>query len=473
MRARLFVLAALATLVVGGCALGPAIVTPDDRLPAAFEATSPEAEAIDLGRWWRAYDDPELSGLVETALARAPDARIAEARLREALAIRQGALSGFAPQGGIAASAVHSDTTLISGAQTLSLGPGIAPITLTTTGAANTDQAGFAVSWEIDLFGRARAARKAANADLLAARFEYAAARASLAANVADLLFQVRGFGAAAATARETVAVERRLLEVARDRAGAGVDREADLAAVEAEVESAEARVEGLEDQAAAARRGLLVLLGRAIDPLASLQTTRALARPPAPPRAAPGELLGRRPDVREAAARLVAASGRLDLDERALLPRFTLLPGVGATSAPGFEGQTATSFWSIGLGLAQPVLDLPRLRSVIRAQGARADQAALIYQKTVQTAYGEAEVALAGLEADEAQAERLARAEVQARRALGAARDRYAAGIEELSAVLVFERTWREADGAEVDARLRALRRSVQVYKALGGGGG
>ena len=471
MRARHVVLVALAPLALSGCALGPAIVTPNDRLPAAFEAASGEAQGIDLGRWWRAYDDPELSGLVETALAQAPDARIAEARLREALAVRQGALAGFGPQGGITASAVRTDTTLLTGVTTLSLGPGTTPITVSSTGASNTYQAGLDVSWEIDLFGRARATRKTANGDLAAARFEYAAARASLAANVADLLFQVRGFGAAAATARETAAVERQLLAVARDRAGAGVDRQADLAAVEAEVETAEARVEGFDDQAVAARRGLLVLSGRGAAPLAALQSTTALVPPPPAPRTAPGVLLALRPDVREAAARLVAASGRLDLDERALFPRFTLLPGLGATSGPGLVGQTATSLWSIGVGFAQPVLDLPRLRTEIRAQGARADQAALIYEKTVQTAYGEAETALAGLKTDEARAARLARAQAEAHRALDAARDRYTAGIEELSAVLVFERTWRDADAALVDARLQALRRSVQVYKALGGG--
>ena len=174
---------------------------------------------------------------------------------------------------------------------------------------------------------------------------------------------------------------------------------------------------------------------------------------------------------MREAAARLVAASGRLDLDERALFPRFTLLPGLGATSGPGLVGQTATSLWSIGVGFAQPVLDLPRLRTEIRAQGARADQAALIYEKTVQTAYGEAENALVTLAASERSAAVLEAGEARAHRASDAARKLYGMGLDDITAALSAEQAWRTTRSALTSARVQALRQSVTTYKALGGG--
>ena len=104
-----------------------------------------------------------------------------------------------------------------------------------------------------------------------------------------------------------------------------------------------------------------------------------------------PGALLADRPDVREAAEKLKSTAGTLKLDELALFPKFTLQPGVGLSSNIQFGSPLTTDFWSIGAGLAQPVLDLPRLKAEIRAQGARADQAAIAYEKAVQTAYGEA----------------------------------------------------------------------------------
>ena len=142
---------------------------------------------------------------------------------------------------------------------------------------------------------------------------------------------------------------------------------------------------------------------------------------------------------------------------------------GLSSSNSIGFP--ITSDFWSIGLGLAQPVLDLPRLKTVIRAQGARADQAAIAYQKTVQTAYGEADNALVGLASDKTHIRLLTAGEAKGRSAYDAALRRYSLGIDDLTSALSAERTWRSARTALTAAQVQALRRSVQAYKALGGG--
>ena len=470
-RVAAFLPATGALLALAGCT-GPEIARPDLTLPAAFEApVTDTASEIDLARWWLAYDDPVLTRLVEQALAAAPDAKLARARLAEATAVRKGALSAYAPQGGLQASAVRADTRLVSGVDTLSLGGGIAPISVVSTGLADTDQAEFAVSWEVDLFGRGRATRRKADADLAAARFEEAASRASLAAAVADLLFQTRGLQLLTANAHARTSLERQRLDLLADRVASGIDRRADVDALTAEVEAAAAGEVALEADLSATRRSLLVLIGRGVTPSPTLSDLGPLASPPPLPRTTPGLLLARRPDVREAAERLAAASQQLKLDELALFPSFTLLPGEGLNSGPGLRGPTATSFWSLGLAAAEPVLDLPRLKTVIRARGAQADQAAYAYEKAVQTAYGEAENALTELASDARRVALFAHRERQAGRNLDAARDRKFAGIEGGSATLEAELKWRAAQADFTEARVQGLRRSVQTFKALGGG--
>jgi outer membrane protein TolC len=180
---------------------------------------------------------------------------------------------------------------------------------------------------------------------------------------------------------------------------------------------------------------------------------------------------LARRPDVREAAQELISASGELKLDELALFPKFTLQPGASLSLQNLLGASLATYAWSLGAGVAQPVLDIPRLETVIHAQGARADQAAIAYEKAVQTAYGESENALVELSSDEARIKVLTTGEAQARFAFDAARKLYAAGIDDLSTTLTAERTWRTARTALTGAQVQALRRSVQAFKALGGG--
>jgi outer membrane protein TolC len=184
-----------------------------------------------------------------------------------------------------------------------------------------------------------------------------------------------------------------------------------------------------------------------------------------------PSELLARRPDVREAAQKIRSATGQLKLDELALFPKFTLTPGVGLTSAPLFGASLTSDVWSIGMGFVQPILDMPRLKTVIRARGAQADQAVIAYEKAVQTAYGESENALVQLSADEQRVRILTTGETQARFAYDAARKRYAYGIDDLTSTLSAERTWRTTRTALTAAEVQALRRSVTAFKALGGG--
>ncbi len=120
---------------------------------------------------------------------------------------------------------------------------------------------------------------------------------------------------------------------------------------------------------------------------------------------------------------------------------------------------------------MSQPILDIPRLKAEIRAQGARADQAVIAYEKAVQTAYGESDNALVQLGSDEARVRLLTDAEAQGRIAYDSAQRRFTAGVDDLTTVLGAERTWRTARRALTGAQVQALRRSVQAFKALGGG--
>jgi NodT family efflux transporter outer membrane factor (OMF) lipoprotein len=457
--------------LLASCALGPRTPAPDTRLPAAFEApTAVTAQGVELDRWWSVYHDPQLESLVDQALKTAPDARSAGARLAEALAVRSSALSAFDPQGALQGSSTLTDTYTIAGPGPLTI-PGFGTFSLSPSGYTNSSGVNFNVSWEVDLFGRRVATRRKANADLAAAQFDFAASRTSLAANVADSLFQARGLAIQLEDARENARIQRQLLDVAQKKADHGLGAQSDADQVAAQTAQTDAEVADLETQLHAARRTLLVLVGRGADPLEGLPTPAEAGAPPSVPATVPGALLARRPDVQEAAAHLRSVAGQLKLDELALFPKFTLQPGIGLTSGDTSGIQITSDAWSIGMGLAMPILDRPRLQAEIRAQGARADQAVIAYEKAVQTAYGEAENALVGLTSDEQRIRLLTAGEAQGHSAYQAARRRYEMGLDDLTSALTAERTWRGARTALTGAQVQALRRSVQTFKALGGG--
>jgi len=454
--------AVLTCLALGACASARA---PDVRLPAAFEAANPGGLAPQaLDRWWTAFGDPQLEALIDQALVSAPDARSAAARLREARAARASYLSSFLPQGDATGSARRTTTEQLSG--TVVDIPGFS-----TSGTTRSYAADFDVSWEVDLFGRFLAARRAANADLAAARFNAEGARASLAANIADSYFEARGLAIQLADAQETARIQRALYDLATRRAQLGLAAASEADRVAGDLAQSDAQAAALAAQLQAARRTLLILAGRGIDPIASLPAPAGVGAPPPVPAIVPGELLLRRPDVREAQARMTSAAGVLTYDRLAFFPTLNFTPGLGWSKQTQPNFSSTSQSWTLGGALTQPVLDIPRLLAELKAQDARTEQAVIAYEKTVQTAFGEAENALVQLAADRRRVVLLQDGEARAGRAYEASRVAYAKGLNDLTTTLSAEQSWRATRAQYTAAQVQALRRTVQTYKALGGG--
>jgi len=434
-------------------------------LPAAYEAPQArDAQPAVLDHWWKTFDDPQLTALVEHALVANPDARSAAARLQEARASALSSLTVFLPQGDARGSTVQTHTTQLSGT-TINI-PGFS-----TSGTSTQSSANLNVSWEIDLFGRIFGAARAARGDIATAQFDYEATRASLAAQLADAYFQARGLAIQVADAKEAQDIEQELYDVADKRAKLGLGTTADADRIAGDLAQARAALDNGEAQLQVERRQVLILAGRTMEPTANLDMTPSVGRPPPIPASLPSELLERRPDVREAQARIQSASGRLLLQDLAFFPTFNLTPGVGWTkySQPGFSSSSEN--WSIGGNVLQPVFSIPKLLADLKAQNARTEQAVIAYEKVVQTAFGEAEGALVNLDSAQRRVVILTDGEARARRAYDAARLGYQRGLNDLDTVLNAAQAWRNTRIQLTSAEVQSLRQAVAAYKAVGGG--
>ncbi len=464
MRPAVIFVAGLACFALGACATARKA---DTRLPAAYEASHPGSTALSpavLDSWWTQFQDPDLSALIEQALKQAPDARAAAARLTEAKATASEGLLAFLPQGSAVGQTKDTHVTQTSG-------PVIAIPGFSTSGTTIANSGNLNVSWEVDLFGRIFAVAKAAKGDAATARFDYEATRASLAANVADTYFQVRGLAIQLEDARETVRVERDLKRVADIKSEHGLGPTADSDRVAGDLAQAESQAAGFEAELQATRRTLLVLVGRGIDPTSAVPVTTTVGLIPEVPATVPGALLARRPDVREAEARIWSSVGRESYDQLAFFPTIDLQPGIGLAKnkQPGLS--VGTRSWSIGATVTQPVLSIPKMLAELKAQNARTEQAVIAYEKAVQTAYGEVDSALVRLDSDRRRVTLLTDGERRAARAYQASRTGYAAGFNDLQTALSAEQSWRAIRSQLTAAQVQALRRVVQSYKAMGGG--
>ncbi len=292
----------------------------------------------------------------------------------------------------------------------------------------------------------------------------------SLAASTAQSLFQARLTAIQLREARETERIAKELFRVGDIRVQRGLGPSSDAARLEADAATAASEVARLEASLRNSKRTLLVLIGRGTDPLDSLTVVDEAKAAPRHAGDHPGLPWPAGPDVREAEQRVAGEIGRLQYAKLALFPSFTLRPGYSLNDTSG-AFNSSTSAWSIALGLAIPVLDRPKLLAQARAEGYRGEQAVIAYEKAVQTAYAEAENALAVVDADRTRVERLTVAEQRARFAFDAADQGYRAGLTDITALLDAERSWRAARNQADAIRSQALVDAVAAFKALGGG--
>lgn len=434
-------------------------VAPEELTGGAATATPQVLDA-----WWTLFDEPMLNQLVKQALQASTEARMSMARMREARAVREAALTQYRPQGGLRAGGERR------GSRNLGHGSSALDMQGAGGGARSSANLDVLVSWELDLFGRGDALQRQADGDYGSAIYGAYAERAALVAEVARSLFEAQRLAAALADAQATVAIQTRLQEVLARKVERGLAPLSESARVDAGLLSAQANAMVLQSQLDATRRALLVLVGMGDEPLAALALDHEQTRPPALPQALPAELLSRRPDVLQARAQMQAAAGGLDLARLALLPSVSLTPGIGLN----WQKQGAslsTGFWSLAANAALPVLDRPRLLANARAQGARAEQAVIAYEQVVQRAFSEADQALLRMAPDGRRIAALEQAQHRAQAAYDASVKGYGAGFFDLIVVLDSELVYREARVALTNARAEALAHAVQVFQALGGG--
>ncbi|MEO6689281.1 MAG: efflux transporter outer membrane subunit [Dokdonella sp.] len=466
---KLFAIAALSA-AIAACTVGPDYVRPEMAAPAHFaraEASATEASAVSNekpdAKFWRGFNDPQLSALIDASLGANHDLRIALANYDRANAQLRSARFDQLPI--VTANADASDAR--SSADQL---PGVGR----DARDAKSYSAGITAAWELDLFGRIRRNVEAQRADAQASAADLAAAQVAIVGEVARTYVDLRGLQERLRVARENADNQHETLDLVNARFDAGRDTDFDTSRARAQLEATLARIPALEAQVAFDMHRLGVLVGKSPDTLISeLDAQKPLPALPARLDAGtPGELLRNRPDVAAAEQRLHAATARIGVATADLFPKFTLggLLGTQAVSSSAlFERDSETRL--IALGVDWSFLDVGHVRARIAASDADAAANLARYQQTVLLALEDTENALVRYAKARAEDEHLERAAIDSAKAAQLARVRYEAGAAGLFEVLDAERTRLQAQDAFADARTRAVNGAVGLYKAMAGG--
>jgi len=413
--------------------------------------------------WWRAYGDPQIDALIEEALRTSPDLELAQARLHAASAAVQGAHASRIPE-------VTGHVGIAESKQSYNY---LIPKSALPQGWTDYGQATVNLSWELDFWGKNRAALAAALSEQRAAQVEVAETRlilsTSIAASYAELvhLYTLRD------NAAETLDIRTKTVTLFRQRHEFGLETLASVREVEARQAGAEGDLLAIDEEIGLQKNAIAALLGAGPD------RGLAIARPTATFSGAEGlpanlalELLGRRPDIIAARSRTEAAARRIDQAKAGFYPSVNLMAFVGVQSL-GIENLTksGSDFGSVGPAISLPIFNTERLQGQLRGAHADYEAAVATYNATLAEALHEV--------ADAATSRKSLDGELSAARAAVAAAAeahqivsrRYEGSLATYLDVLTAQDQLISARRAEAELETRALILDVALVRALGGG--
>jgi multidrug efflux system outer membrane protein len=442
--------------IVAGCALRdtkPAV--PD--VPGSF-AMHVEAGGWPSATWYEGFGSAELASLISQAADNNLDLSMARARVTQADARARQAGAAILPSVDAGGNGNYLAGHSSNGS------------------AHETDWAALlSASYEIDFWGKNRAAARSARLLASASRADRDTIALTTLAGVANAYFQVLSLRERLAIATSNLDAAKKLLDIVQARFDVGLSNPVELAIQKSTLAAASLVVPELNQQESEGLAALALLLGRAPEQFSIDSTSLDGLIEPAVAAGMPSELLTRRPDVYMAEANMRAANADLTVARAALLPNFTLT-AAGGVQNPALNAAVTTlsgvgPTLNLGASLSQVIFDGGRLRAARAEAQAKQEELVTAYRAAILGALVDVENALSAIQhLDDARAlqeENLNQSE----RAFEGASLRYKAGSGDFLTVLEAQRTLyvvREQYGQYRLTRLQAL---VALCKSLGGG--
>ena len=450
----------ITTLTIAGLLTGcstPQPQSPQEAIGSALPETTliptkwaepANSSAIRAG-WLEDFNDDALDAYVDQVIANNLTLRALLYRVDAAAAAARKAGAPLMPQVAASGSADTLDSYKNS------------------TGGSDTTEVNLGVSWELDVWGRLRAQRNAAQAsyDSIASDLEYA--KLSLAAQASKLWFQATETHQQVEYAREVLQTQERTLEIVQAKFDEG-KKEVYLS--RSDVNTAQDRRVAAELTHKQAIRTLEILAGRYPEDQMHFNQTFATI-PTKIPAGLPSDLIERRPDLAASSKRVNAAFELITEAKASRLPQFSLTAGTGHKSSDLLDLLGAEhTFWSIGGNFLAPIFTGGALKEQVNIRTAEQAAALAEFGQSALIAFSEVENALS---ADALLAEReafLTAVSNNNQSALEIAQIQFESGKLDLLSVLQMQNRVIQSRVALISIKTVRLSKRVDLHLALGG---
>jgi NodT family efflux transporter outer membrane factor (OMF) lipoprotein len=422
--------------------------------------------AVDIA-WWKSFRDAELSALVERLTAQNLDLQTAAERVVQSVARRQVAAAQGLPHVEGLSSTTYNRQSPNGTLSLLTPAPG-APLEYPLF------RDGLTSSWQLDLFGRVRRAVEAADANALAAIENRHGVALAAVAELAQSYMQLRGTQKRLEITKRNLRLAEENVELVNKRFANGTATTLELAQARSQRATIAASLPPLRTQEVGLINAIGLLLGDAPRALeAELKPAQMIPRVPRKVAIGlPGTLVRRRPDVREAEARLHEATAQTGIAVANFYPDVTLNGAASLESlhVSNLFNPTSTAF-AIGPSISIPIFEGGQLRGNLVLRESQQREAAISFQKTVLQAWKEVDDALTAYREAQRRRADVAQSVTENRAALQAARQRYEEGAIDFLNVIAAQAQSLQSQNDLADNDTVIATSLVNLYRALGGG--
>src|SRR6185436_14736860 len=249
-------------------------------------------------------------------------------------------------------------------------------------------QAGFSLSWELDVWGRLRRLSEAGRAQYLATEEARRGVITTLVADVGQTYLALRALDLELEIAKRTRDIANDNLRLVEARRASGVASGLDVRQAEQLLYTATGQIASIEREIALSENALSLLLGHVPEDIPRGRPLEAMQAPPAVPAGLPSSLLERRPDIRRAEQELVAANAQIGAAKTEYFPRISLTGFLGGQSRALTDLLSAPArVATASLGATAPVFNAGRTRGNVKLAEAIHREAIVNYQRVIYTA--------------------------------------------------------------------------------------
>lgn len=404
-----------------------------------------------LTPWWETFENPELSGLMDEALSENLTLKEAWARLRQSTAQLKAAEAALIPSVNLEAS---GETTNREGDQESS---------------SDTVNLGLAASYEIDLWGRIRALKKAQDMRLSARRADVETAAITLSGQVAEAWTDLVATRSEIALLKEQIQLNKTLLKALELRFENSLVSVVDVLRQRKAIGQLAAELPPLLEEESRYQNSLALLLGRLPGEAPQVTTTNLPLPQRLPTSGLPADLLAMRPDIRSAGLSLKAEEWEISAARADRLPSLSITARARYTG-DGFESLFDNWLTNLAANLTGPIFDAGRRKAEVKRARAEAEEQLATYKKTVLTAMGEVENALT---AEMRQRQRVSAMEdvlETSKQTLAESENRYTRGATDYVTLLGELRDLQTLERSIVQQKANLMKRRITLCRTLGG---